>query len=410
VNSAFARSLIVCAGTALIAFSLLSASAATSIEAVHPAVQVAALSSPAPVGSQLSRLTRDGDGHIYLSWVVVDEGAARLEYARLIGEQWSEAHVISDGEDWFINWADFPVLSVGDGSMVAHWLKRSDKGRYDYDIIARFFDASPDAPGESLLVNRDGVSAEHGFVSMLPMADRTLLAWLDGRNTRLDPEPGPMTLRAAVFDAAGKRLREWQLDDRVCDCCQTSVAMTAEGPVVVYRDRSPDEIRDTAIVRWTGDDWSAPVIVGRDNWQVTGCPVNGPAVVASGKSVAVAWFSARNDVPRVSMALSSDGGRSFGPPVSVGGASAIGRLDAAMLANGDIVISWVDADADTSEARIMLSRLDAHGALVDTVSVAPTNSSRRSGFPSIESVGNEVTVSWTDVVAKRVRLARVSYR
>ena len=35
-----------------------------------------------------------------------------------------------------------------------------------------------------------------------------------------------------------------EIDARVCDCCQTDAAMTSEGAVLIYRDRSDDEIRD----------------------------------------------------------------------------------------------------------------------------------------------------------------------
>jgi len=53
------------------------------------------------------------------------------------------------------------------------------------------------------------------------------------------------------------------LDTRVCECCQTSVAMTAEGPVVVYGDCSEaeKEIRDISIVRLEGNNklFRAPI-------------------------------------------------------------------------------------------------------------------------------------------------------
>lgn len=41
------------------------------------------------------------------------------------------------------------------------------------------------------------------------------------------------------------------------------------------------------------------------------CPVNGPALSARGKQVAIAWFNAKDDRPKSFVALSSDSGRSF---------------------------------------------------------------------------------------------------
>ncbi|MEO1079035.1 MAG: hypothetical protein AAFY29_05730 [Pseudomonadota bacterium] len=369
------------------------------------------LSSPAPENSQLSRLTRDEDGNVYLSWVAAEADVALLQYARLQGEQWSEPVTISQGSDWFVNWADFPVLSVAGDAMVAHWLVRSGSGTYDYDVRARFYDPSVASWTPTVLVNNDGVGAEHGFVSMLPVDGATLVAWLDGRHTRSEPAPGPMSLRAALFDRGGRRVEEWELDERVCDCCQTAAAMTEQGPVVVYRDRSPEEIRDIAIVRLVDGQWLQPRIVSQDNWRVQGCPVNGPAVSASGNRVAVAWFSAKHEAPRVQLALSLDSGATFAAPIPVAGANTNGRVDVAMFHSGEIVVSWMESSGSTAqEARVMLSRFTADGTFLDEMEVAPTSASRRSGFPTIDSVGNEVFVAWTDVeAAPRVRVARVDY-
>src|SRR5690606_40868449 len=65
--------------------------------------------------------------------------------------------------------------------------------------------------------------------------------------------------------------------DLVCDCCQTSVALTSRGPLLFYRGRSPDEVRDVLVSRLEGNVWTAPRRVHADDWVVGGCPVNGPS-------------------------------------------------------------------------------------------------------------------------------------
>ena len=143
------------------------------------------LFSPAPVKSSLSRVVSDESGNLYLSWVEQKEGFAGLFYSTLDGKSWSEPQMISEGDDWFINWADFPALSVSGKSKVAHWLRMSAEGTYDYDIDARFYDAETDSWSNIITPHKDGVSAEHGFVAMLPVGEgNTLISWLDGRKTR----------------------------------------------------------------------------------------------------------------------------------------------------------------------------------------------------------------------------------
>ncbi|MDP5055047.1 MAG: hypothetical protein NWP69_14760 [Congregibacter sp.] len=371
--------------------------------------QVVYLPSTAPGNSHLSRITSDHDGRVFVSWVSEKDSLASLAYSQLESDRWTEPRLISQGSDWFVNWADFPVLSVNDGNMAAHWLQKSSEGTYDYNIVARFYDQAQQQWSADTPVNTSGVNAEYGFVSMLPLVgSQTLITWLDGRNTRSQSAPAAMTLRAAVFDAAGKNQREWELDEAVCDCCQTSAAMTAQGPVVVYRDRSDEDVRDTSIVRFVDGNWTKPRTVHQDGWQIEGCPVNGPAVAAQQSAVAVAWFTARNESPKVQLALSSDSGETFSQPILVAGPDTNGRIDAVILQSGETVVSWLNT-AD-GEATIMLSRFGPSGNFIDRTQVAKTSASRRSGFPVMDHVANAVYVSWTDVSGPaEVRVARVNF-
>jgi len=141
---------------------------------------------------------------------------------------------------------------------------------YAYDVtISRSFDRGK-TWGKTIVPHRDGTKAEHGFVSLFAAKDGSLAAvWLDGRVMKADPNDahghghGNMTLRYVKIKRDGSLADEAALDTRVCECCQTSAAMTAEGPVVVYRDRpeGEKEIRDISIVRLKGNKWSAPRLV-----------------------------------------------------------------------------------------------------------------------------------------------------
>ena len=365
--------------------------------------------SPAPENSALSRVVSDKSGRIYLSWVSQEGDLARFEYSELMDNDWSNPETISEGDDWFVNWADFPMLSVNAGNMAALCLRLSAEGTYDYNKEASFFEAGTRNWSEARIIHDDGVNAEHGFVSMLPMGGgSTMFTWLDGRNTKREDGYGEMTLRAGGCDAAGKTLDEWELDHRVCDCCQTSSALTAKGPIVVYRDRSENEIRDTSMIRYINGEWTEPQSIHDDNWQISGCPVNGPSVSANEEQVAVAWFTAKGDTPKVQLALSADSGDSFSSPIVVASPKTNGRVGTAILDSGEIVVSWMDTTEE--DAVIMLSLFSAEGKLLDNYEVAKSSASRRSGFPIIEEVGNSVYVSWTDISSSpQVKVARLVF-
>lgn len=372
----------------------------------------------APVGenSSLSRLVTDAKGRVHLSWVTSNDEVSTLYYATFANDEWGDAELIAQGDDWFINWADFPSLVVNDNSMAAHWLRLSSDGTYDYDVNATFYTRKTQSWGEAITIHKDGVSAEHGFVSMLPMSEgRTFISWLDGRKTVKDTiasagdaTSGGMTLRAGIFDRDGKTLHDWELDGLTCDCCQTSAAMSASGPIVVYRDRSDHEVRDIYITRFFADKWSAPVPVFSDDWVVAGCPVNGPAVAAKGSMTAVVWFSAKDDQPKVKLAISQNEGESFNAPVLVANASTNGRVGITILESGNIAVSWLATNG--SDAQLKLALYRPQGDLLNTVRVADTKASRRSGFPVITSAGNDVYVTWTDLSGGgQIKVARIRF-
>ena len=131
----------------------------------------------------------------------------------------------------------------------------------------------------------------------------------------------------------------------------TDAAVTADGPIVVYRDRSDDEIRDISVSRLIDGKWSDPVPVHRDNWKIQACPVNGPAIDARGRDVVVAWFSAVGNQPKAFAAFSKDAGRSFGPPIRLDGGVTLGRVDVVLLPDGSAIAGYIEQVEQRSQFR-----------------------------------------------------------
>ncbi len=180
--------------------------------------QVRELSSPAGQGSGQPNLAVSPDGRVYLSWIErLGEGRFSLRFATLEKEKWSAPQVIAEGSNWFVNWADFPSMVVlPDGSLAAHWLAKSGAGTFEYDVtIARSFDGGK-TWGKPFVPHRDGVKAEHGFVSLFAAQDGNLAAvWLDGREMKSDAHDahgghghGNMTLRTVKIKRDGTLIEE----------------------------------------------------------------------------------------------------------------------------------------------------------------------------------------------------------
>src|SRR5690606_14235883 len=89
---------------------------------------------PSVHGGQ-SFLYTSGDNRMFSSWLeYIDDSLVEFRYSRFENNQWSPSRVISRGDDWFVNWADFPSLVVNDHWMAAHWLQNRGAGVYDYDV------------------------------------------------------------------------------------------------------------------------------------------------------------------------------------------------------------------------------------------------------------------------------------
>lgn len=377
-------------------------------EEATPVIQ--AIATPCQEGAE-GRLFTSAEGAVYLSWVeFLNDSTDALRFARLENGQWGTPQEIAQGADWFVNWADFPSLVTYPGNdqrMVAHWLQMRAEGTYDYDVRLSQSQDGGQTWSSSFIPHRDSIAAEHGFVSMLPLSEQQIfVTWLDGRNTKGDEHAAPaddhghghggaMTLRAAVVDPTGALSQEAELDARVCDCCQTSAALTPNGPIVAYRDRSEEEVRDIYIVRQVGGEWQSPAAVYQDNWKIAGCPVNGPVIKAQGNNVAVAWFTAPEGKAEVRMAFSTDQGASFSAPVRMDKGLPLGRVGLAFTEDNELVLTWLEQTEDAAEIR--LARVNLKGEKKEELVLAEVEASRESGFPVITMHDDKIYFAYTQV-------------
>ena len=367
------------------------------------------LPSPAGPGSGEPFLAVDDEGRVHMSWLEADGPAAHaLRYDVLEGEEWRGARTVVTGEDFFVNWADFPsVVPLGGGRLAAHWLQRSGSGTYAYDVRLSHSEDGGATWSPSFVPHDDGTQTEHGFVTLFPDAEDSFgVVWLDGRDYARAAEghggDAEMTLRyARVAPRAGAGtartlavVEEALLDSRTCDCCQTDVALSAAGPVLVYRDRSPEEVRDMSVLRRGAAGWSEPAPLHRDGWTIDACPVNGPAAAAEGARVVSAWFTAAADTPRVRVAFSTDAGASFDAPLRVDDGAPEGRVDVVLLPDGAAAVAWLERTGGGAEVRVR--RMGADGSRGDALVVGRTSAARASGFPRMVRAGERLVFAWTE--------------
>lgn len=367
---------------------------------------------PAPNNAAQPNLSQTASGELILSWIErVPSGGHRLKMSIYSTQgKWTPAQTIAQGKNFFVNWADFPATqSLADGSLWAHNLEKNGVGTYAYDVILRRSMDKGKTWSKPMRVHAPA-QTEHGFVSLWPWSKNQLgVAWLDGgaamaMKDMSDHEHGGnmMTLRAAIVGAKMQNQQEWLLDASVCDCCQTKTSLSSRGPVVVYRNRTENEIRDIYISRFNGKKWTTPVRVHADEWKMPACPVNGPVIAAQQEKVWVAWFTAAKQ-PAVRIAYSQNAGDSFAPMREVSTQNVQGRVD--VLANADSVwLSWMEESMSKQTVWLAQYSHDLKTEKQRFALPSVIGSGRATGFPRMLLAQNKIYMVWTDIVNGKPQL------
>ncbi len=383
------------------------------------------IESPAKSNSMQPFLFAKGDD-LMMSWTQkINDSVNSLNYSTLSDGKWTNAKEIANGNDWIVNWADFPAIAKNKENILVHYLQRSDPVKFSYDIQTIQSTNNGESWNEENKLHKDTTVTEHGFVTMLPYKDDSFfITWLDGRNTigqshekkindkkndtthvsgatkSANSHGSPaMNIRTATILANGEIVDDTLVDGKTCDCCQTSAAITPNGPIIVYRNRTDDEVRDIYISRLVDNKWTEPKSIHNDNWEIKGCPVNGPKAATFNNTLVIAWFTAANKIPKVNLTFSDDNGENFNLPIQIDSGKPIGRVDVALLDDQNALVSWVESTEE--EAEIKMVKVNKDGTKSTPVVVSPISASRASGFPQFELINNNAIFAWNHIQDKK---------
>jgi hypothetical protein len=265
-----------------------------------------------------------------------------------------------------------------------------------------------------IAVNDEGAEADHGFAPLWPAArERSGVARLSGApqqpmdHAAMQHGEGSTGLHAAVFDMDLQRSDQGVVDALTCDCCQSDIAMSSQGPLLAYRDRTGKEVRDIVVVRNDGKRWGKPVPVHADGWVMPGCPVHGPAIAAVGDQAVVAWYTEAGNDPRVLVARSTDAGSRFGEPIVLDHGEAVqGRVALALDAR-QAWIAWFTEDASGQSLWLSRRSPDLSREYQRTQVAKLQGRGRATGYPQLALRSGTAYLAWTDVVAGMPQLRGV---
>lgn len=315
-----------------------------------------------------------------------------------------------------------PRISVVDArakqpTVVVLWTAKSSSGTRLVSARStdggRSFGAAQSVPGSDASGNR-------GWEAMAIGATGDPVAvWLDHRdvparpaNTGTSgghqhgsmPQQGDGAARAQLSQIFFARLNDAAsaraIAPGVCYCCKTSVATGASGSIVAaWRHVYPGNIRDIAFAKSSdgGRTFSPPIRVSEDNWELNGCPENGPAVaIDQSDAVHIVWPTLVRDPKgneRLALfyAVTRDG-RQFTKRQEIPTEGVPRHPQIVVGLTGRIAVGW---DEQLSGAR----RIGIARAAIDYRNpvrfIRESVTEEAGAYPAIAAVGSDVLVAWT---------------
>ncbi len=263
-------------------------------------------------------------------------------------------------------------------------------------------------------VQAAGAKGDRGWHALaLDARGRAHVMWLDHRGlaTRATTEhdhhkSGPdMAQFSGLYYArpdtqGGSAERE--LTKGVCYCCKTALATGADGRLyAAWRHVYPGNIRDIAFTtsRDEAGTFSPPSRVSRDEWEIAGCPDDGPAMaVGADEVVHLVWPTVIGGAePQGALFYSSTrDGQTFTPRQRVPtlGSPKPGHPQIALASDGRLVIAWDELVGGVRRAATIGARTGANGTLTfDRPQMLSTD--LPSAYPILAQTTNGMLVAWT---------------
>ena len=237
------------------------------------------------------------------------------------------------------------VAVAANGDVYVCWA--NERARWQGNIrFARSRDGGKTfAPALNVNSDAGGEPTGHAFQSIaIDRKGRIYLAWIE-------EDRGAEIWLSTSEDGGRTFSRDRRILTDVCECCRTTLQIDTAGRIFIsYRTvpRAGPMHRDIIVARSVDGGRSfTPIIVSRDGWELSGCPVAGPTLtVDDADQLTAIWFSGGAPRPGLYYATSNDHGASFAPRQLLDPEQQLGKHAHAVRLNaGRALVAWDGAEA-----------------------------------------------------------------
>jgi hypothetical protein len=195
---------------------------------------------------------------------------------------------------------------------------------------------------------------------------------------------------------------ELEVASSVCYCCKTALAAGRDHRLyAAWRAVYPGSIRDIAAATSEDDgrSFSEPHRVSQDNWQIAGCPDDGPAVALDASDVVhIVWptlVDGAEPVAALFYATSRDG-RVYSPRVRIPtlGGSKPTHPQIAVAADGTTVLAWDEVPPGGVRTAAVSVVATENGQPIPGRAI-PLNDGQAASYPVLARTTRGVLAAWT---------------
>jgi hypothetical protein len=185
----------------------------------------------------------------------------------------------------------------------------------------------------------------------------------------------------------------------VCYCCKTALAIGAEGAIyAAWRHVYEGNRRDIAftVSRDGGRSFEPPVRVSEDQWQLDGCPENGPALgVDVHQRIHVVWPTLVRRAGEETLALfhaSSADGRDFSPRAALPTSGAAYHPQLVVTPDGGLLVAWDELEGGQRRVKVARGRPGDGGVF----GFAPVvlGEERLGAYPAVAGAAGHAVIAW----------------
>jgi hypothetical protein len=378
---------------ALVSLSLLSSCFHGKKEPVinaGPAVQVDILPGNCPY------LTKDNEGNIVMSWArSTSDSTSVFCYAVSAdnGRSFGKPITVPSSDKMQPHAENLPkIIFKPSGEIIALWGVANPNPSNKYSGMVFYSQSFNDgvswSPARPLVTDTAGFDQRYYDVALLPSGEVAII-WLDNRKST--GKEGSALYFATTVGTAGFQ-KERRISEGCCQCCRTDLFIDSRAGIhVLYRGIIKDSIRDMlhSVSMDGGMNFSAPRLIGNDNWVIKGCPHTGPSMTENKEGLHFTWFTGGKN-KGCYYNRSADNGRSFAQQQPVSAAGSHPQLST--LPGGKLVVVWDEAIQVKNKyyKKIAVQLKTASG--IDEAQQFITADTLTAAYPVVASVNDHASV------------------